>query len=151
MYPTLPNGGWSITVELHFYLLLPVLLWLFRRWSHSLLVLVLASSVFRLWLLKTQGNVQGLAYFTLIGHLDQFLLGIWVTQFRESLARRHLVAVCIFLAFAAIYWRFDAQGGFYGPPGRLTWVWLPTVEIRAAAVNPPIDLALHRGASEARE
>jgi len=28
--PTLPNGGWSITVEFHFYLILPILLFLTR-------------------------------------------------------------------------------------------------------------------------
>ena len=28
LIPSWPNGGWSITVELHFYVLLPVLLWL---------------------------------------------------------------------------------------------------------------------------
>ena len=26
IFPTLPNGGWSITVEFHFYIILPVLL-----------------------------------------------------------------------------------------------------------------------------
>ena len=31
VYPSLPNGGWSITVEMHFYLFLPVFLTIFLR------------------------------------------------------------------------------------------------------------------------
>ena len=33
IYPTWPGGAWSITVELHFYLIFPLLLFLARRLS----------------------------------------------------------------------------------------------------------------------
>lgn len=42
--PTLPNGGWSITVESHFYLSLPVLLLLSRRWEYFWFVYFLQPS-----------------------------------------------------------------------------------------------------------
>src|SRR5262245_14811077 len=41
--PTWPNGGWSVAVELHFYLILPLLLWLARRSSALLLAVVAAG------------------------------------------------------------------------------------------------------------
>lgn len=44
VFPTLPNGGWSITVEFHFYLLLPLLLWLSRR-SKTLPIVLIALAV----------------------------------------------------------------------------------------------------------
>ena len=31
IFPTLPYGAWSITVEFQFYLVLPLLLWMIRR------------------------------------------------------------------------------------------------------------------------
>src|SRR5688572_7289915 len=45
--PTLPNGGWSITVEGHFYVLLPILLWLFRKSPRYLLLFLLAAILLR--------------------------------------------------------------------------------------------------------
>ena len=127
-FPTLPNGGWSITVEFHFYLLLPILLWLLAKSRHSLLVLILAAVGFRFWYWQTYGDVQGLAYFTLVGHIDQFLFGMLATQWRGRLANRHLLAASLFVAFAMFYWRFDLHGGFYGTRGSSMWVWLPTLE-----------------------
>ena len=49
--PTLPNGGWSITVEFHYYLVLPLLLWLLRRSRWLLLCVVAVAMVLRysLW------------------------------------------------------------------------------------------------------
>ena len=43
IFPTLPNGGWSITVEFHFYLLIPLLLWLIRKSKYLLFVVLLLA------------------------------------------------------------------------------------------------------------
>lgn len=40
LFPTLPNGGWSITVESHFYLVLPFLLYLSNRSNVRLLMAI---------------------------------------------------------------------------------------------------------------
>lgn len=50
--PTLPNGGWSITVEFHFYLILPALLWIFRRHGALALSVILAAIMLRFCLLE---------------------------------------------------------------------------------------------------
>ena len=38
--PTLPNGGWSIAIEFHFYLLLPFLLYIARKSKYSLFIAI---------------------------------------------------------------------------------------------------------------
>ena len=132
--PTLPNGGWSIAVELHFYVLLPVLMWLFARSRMSLLGIIVAAVLFRGWYFQTHGSVQTLAYFTIVGHLDQFLLGMWGTQLRPLMAGRHRIAAGVLIAFLLAYWRFDVVGGFYNSASSPLWVLLPTVEGLAYAL-----------------
>jgi peptidoglycan/LPS O-acetylase OafA/YrhL len=45
--PTWPNGGWSTTVEMHFYLLLPMILWLRRQWRQSMVCVLIGSVILR--------------------------------------------------------------------------------------------------------
>lgn len=135
--PTWSNGGWSITVELHFYLLLPLLLWLGRKSRWLLPATILVAIVFRAWLLHERGEVQSLAYFTLVGRIDQFLLGMIAFQCRPWLAGRHLVGLATLAGFMYFYGQFDAHGGFaknYPSPSAL-WVFMPTIEGFAYAVG----------------
>jgi peptidoglycan/LPS O-acetylase OafA/YrhL len=87
--PTLSNGGWSITAEFHFYLLLPFLLFLSKKRKYSLILVLIAAVIFRFFLYQELGQVQTLSYWTIIGRIDQFLLGIIAYQFRSYFAGKH--------------------------------------------------------------
>jgi peptidoglycan/LPS O-acetylase OafA/YrhL len=132
VFPTLPNGGWSITVEFHYYLLLPAFLWMLRKSKALPLAIVLAAIAMRSILHYANGEIQSLAFWTIIGRVDQFALGMLFFQFRSRLARRHVVALAIFIAFTLFYCYFDAQGGFYQNPSYPSpsriWIVLPTIE-----------------------
>lgn len=130
--PSWPNGGWSIAVELHFYLLLPLLLWLCAKSPVWLLALLVLALGLRTLLWHTQGEVQFLAYFTIIGRIDQFVLGMLACHWRKFFTNKHGIALTISLAFALFYWWFTRSGGFYlrpsfPSPGRL-WIVLPMIE-----------------------
>lgn len=76
LFPTWPFGTLSITIELHFYLLFPLLLFLFRRQVAFLLLAVVAGAIlarFDWW--RTFGEAQHIAYWTVVGRTDQFVLG----------------------------------------------------------------------------
>lgn len=137
--PTLPNGGWSITVEFHFYALLPLLFWLSRKSKLSLLALVFAALALRSYLHHEQGEVQSLAFWTIVGRLDQFLLGMLAYQYRNRFVKRHVLAIAGAIAFAFFYWFFDLLGGFYSNPSYPSsspiWVLLPTLEGMAYALG----------------
>ena len=136
--PSLPNGGWSITVEFHFYLMLPVLLFLTDKWKYSLIFVLLAAVIMRVMLHQELGQIQDLSFHTIIGRVDQFLLGILGYQFRKNISRKHFLAFSTFLIFAAFYWYFDSKGGFYVSPSypspSLIWIYLPTIEGTAYAL-----------------
>ena len=137
IYPSLPNGGWSITIELHFYVLLPLLLALITRspW-HALAILALATTL-RAAIYLMQGSVQHEAYFTLAGRIDQFTLGI--LAYRMGLGQRmgnktiFVVGTCFLLFYA---W-FDAHGGFMRSPGdpspQPLWIVMSSIEGAACA------------------
>lgn len=130
--PSLPNGGWSITAEFHFYLMLPILLYLSDK-SIYLLLLVLGISVASKTMLHQElGQIQTLSYWTIIGRIDQFILGILAFQFRKYMARKHMLAFCVLLAFSYFYWYFDILGGFYKNPSYPSpskiWVYMPAIE-----------------------
>lgn len=131
--PSLPNGGWSVTVEVQFYIVLPVLLWLVYRFGSAvLLCLLLISIAFKAILFLNDGTVQLLSYLTLLGRLDQLLLGMWAAFALRN--RRIPVSLLVFLAliFVAIYQVFDSCGGFYGcggfPSKNPIWIFLPAIE-----------------------
>jgi len=139
LFPTLPNGGWSITVEFHYYVILPLFLWMLtksRLWPLSIIV---AAIALRLFLYHQRGEIQTLAYYTIIGRIDQFALGMLVYQFRSHFAGRHVTAVFSIVAFMMFYWYFDLQGGFYQNPSYPStspiWVLLPTIEGIAYAIS----------------
>ncbi len=132
VWPTLPNGGWSITTEFHFYLLLPLLLWLAARWRGNLLVLVGVAVLIRTALYLATGQIQNLAYWTIVGRIDQFTLGMVAFLYSREISRRPLVVVASSLAFMAFWWWFDWAGGFYALPSypstHPVWIVLPTFE-----------------------
>jgi peptidoglycan/LPS O-acetylase OafA/YrhL len=68
---------WSIWVELQFYLLFPFLIMFARRYGSRYLWGVLALMfVFRALVFAASGEVRYIAYETLFGRLDQFVVGM---------------------------------------------------------------------------
>ena len=68
---------WSIAVELHFYLLFPLLLVCVQKWGWKvLLVLILALLVVRAGAYFAGADMRVLSYWTIVGRLDQFVLGM---------------------------------------------------------------------------
>jgi len=130
--PIQENGIWSITVEFHFYLVLPLLLYLLHKSKYSLWIIVCCAILFRLYLHQEFGQLQYLAYWTIVGRIDQFLLGMIAYQMRDYIKGRHFLVLAGFTAFSIFYWYFDRAGGFYNnpsyPSNRLVWVYLPTFE-----------------------
>jgi peptidoglycan/LPS O-acetylase OafA/YrhL len=132
IYPTLPNGGWSITAEVHFYLVLPFILLLLRRNVAWVALIVLAAILLRTGIYFYRGEVQTPAYWTIIGRGDQFILGVVAFSLRSHIAKRHVLMFGLFIFFAVFYWYFDKLGGFYNSPSYPSpyaiWIVMPTVE-----------------------
>jgi peptidoglycan/LPS O-acetylase OafA/YrhL len=137
LLPTWPNGGWSITVEAHFYALLPFLLAAYRRDARALVVLVASMVAVRAFLHAELGEVQSLAYSTIVGRIDQFCMGMLAFHHRGKLRGRHGVALAILLSWCAVYWWFNATGGYQGvdgfPSRRRIWIAMPLLEGMAYA------------------
>src|SRR5258706_2528157 len=70
--PTLPNGGWAITVEFHYYLVLPLFLWLLTKSKLWPLSLFVAAISLRLFFHYQRGEIPYLAFWCIIGQLAQF-------------------------------------------------------------------------------
>lgn len=130
VFPEWPNGGWSLGVELHFYLILPFLLFIQGRHPAWPLCVLAAAIILRALIFADQGNVQDAAYWTIFGRIDQFILGIYAFRFRTYLANNTAVAIGSALAIGTFYYLFDDAGGFYklDPSARAIWVLLPTLE-----------------------
>jgi len=124
--PQLPNGGWSITAEAHFYLLLPLLLAILRPRPKFVLLLVGISLALRLGLYLMGKDIQLLAYSTIIGRFDQFALGMAAYYLRQEINGR--LALAALAALWSAYAAFDWMGGYYMFPSPAVWIFLPAVE-----------------------
>jgi peptidoglycan/LPS O-acetylase OafA/YrhL len=127
--PTWPNGAWSITVEIHCYLLFPALLALQRRgtaWP-SLVVAAMVAIRTAIWL--HDGSLYPIGYDTIVGRLDQFVIGMMV---EDVTARRRGTALKLGLALAVVafvgFWHVvNLRGGLATATSPL-WIVLPPLQ-----------------------
>jgi len=138
IFPTWPNGGWSIAVEFHFYLLFPFLLMLGKRmaWGSALIILGATTLRFGIALSDIEGlEIREIAYKSIIGRIDQFILGILFATFGEKLVGRHGVAVFTLLSLLAGFFAFNTIGGYYGDEQyHKVWIFSLTLEGFAYAI-----------------
>ena len=123
---------WAISVEFHFYLLFPLLhRALARRGVRKVLVLVLFMISIRAAGYFFVSNVNELAYSSLLGRLDQFLIGMagaqvfaaWGEDFQRR--ARQMLLPMIFVCCAALF-LYNRLGGH---PAAAFWkVFWPTTE-----------------------
>jgi peptidoglycan/LPS O-acetylase OafA/YrhL len=130
--PTLPNGAWSVVVEFHYYLLLPLILWVGNKSRWAPLAFLGLGMALRVATYFWLGEAQQLAYLTLMGRIDQFVLGMLAFWFRDRFAGRDRLAMLVGGGFLLFWYWFDLQGGFYGPEGYPSrsplWIVLTTIE-----------------------
>ena len=73
---------WTIAVEFQFYLVFPFLLAMMNaRGAGALLLLVAVALMARTFALTTDTNIRDLSYWTIVGRIDQFLLGMLIARF----------------------------------------------------------------------
>ena len=135
-FPAWPPGTWSIVVEFHFYLVFPALLVLQRVHRVWPLMAVLAISIaLRTLLWQAFGEVQWLAYWTIIGCIDLFVIGmLWHELAGKALvrARPGLVAAGAVIAIIGLWHVFNSLGGFYNlggyPSPSALWIVIPALQ-----------------------
>jgi peptidoglycan/LPS O-acetylase OafA/YrhL len=134
--------AWSVLMEFQFYFMFPFLLVFARRLGSRYLIGLLVLFIgIRLLVLVDKQTVHELAYFSIFGHMDQFLCGmvagLALKSSDSSTRGGTLDAIGFAVSVAAIalfYWWFNAQGGFYDfqggkyPIKGMIWVYLPTIE-----------------------
>ena len=124
--PIWPNGGWSIAVELQFYILLPVLLAMSRNSVWPLIATLAVAIAVRAGVHVERGNLQDFAYWTLGGRIDQFVIGIVVWRLRAYM--RPWLCAALFVGFVLFWWSIDIAGGQYGSRDSVVWTIQTTVE-----------------------
>lgn len=130
--PTWHSGGWSVAVELHFYLLFPAILWLQRgHRTGALIALFMVALLTRFAVWSITGSVQAFSYWTIGGCIDLFLAGmLWHELSKREMIRRHAgwLFTCTLIALIAVWHAFNTTGGFYGTTDSPLWIVLPTLQ-----------------------
>ncbi|RZL09060.1 MAG: acyltransferase [Rubrivivax sp.] len=127
--PTWPNGAWSVTVELHFYLLMPLLLALVRAPRAFWLMALAAPVLMRLALYLEHPVITNLSNFTLIGHIDHFIIGMMSARVAALATGRHKAFMAATVAYLAYFWyhdHLDAAVGSLKPES--LWIYHALIE-----------------------
>lgn len=128
---------WTIWVELQFYLIFPFLILFVRRYGSRYLVGVLGLLlVLRVLVFAASGEVRYIAYETLFGRLDQFVVGmllgrLWLAQGKDAPSTKPTMHCLWLLPISALLLGgvhlFSLQVGFAELKSPLWTVW-PLVE-----------------------
>ena len=148
VFPTWPRGTWSVSIELHFYLLFPFLLLLARRYGPlALLTIVAAAMLIRFDWWRTYGEAQHIAYWTIAGRIDQFVFGMLFAMMPVPRNALRWIGGLAFAAFLVLWDQFDRMGGFHhfdgSPSPSPLWIFIPTAE----AITWGSLIALYDGAT----
>ncbi|CAN7146904.1 acyltransferase [Phenylobacterium sp. LjRoot219] len=128
VWPVWDNGCWSVAVELQFYLLLPALLFAFRRAPAAALGIVVLAAAARWALFEGGADLQFFAYYSLLGRIDQFVLGIFAWKLLQGRPVPLPVFALGFGGFLVALHGFNLAGGHVGTAASPLWIWWPTVE-----------------------
>ncbi len=128
---------WSIAVEWHFYLLFPLLLLAVQKWGWPVLcILILCFISIRLIAWFQGADMRKLSYWSIVGRIDQFLLGMLAAMYyrKKFVAGRVLdyLAIAGFGLVLMLLFGFNQLGG--GGSNNYLWILWPTVEASAWAV-----------------
>ena len=131
--PTWPKGTWSVSIELQFYLVFPLLLLLLRKHGPFAMLAVVAYALairFDWW--RTFGETEHLAYWTILGRIDQFVFGMLFALTPISPRVRRIIAGVSGAAFLLLWHAFDRQGGYWNHGNAAStdplWIVIPTIE-----------------------
>lgn len=129
--------GWSLLIEVQFYAVFPFIVLLVRKYSPLYLVgLVGLFLGIRILVWIDREHVKDLAYWTIFGRADQFLLGMlsaylckWIAAQRDT---RNLNFAASFIIGAVgivlFYAWFNERGGYYRQEDDAQWSFIPLVE-----------------------
>lgn len=153
-----PGVGWSVIVEMQFYLLFPFLVSFVRTNGLAyLLALVALLLMVRGAAFVGQGTVQAVAYATIFGRLDQFAFGMMAAHLVLSGNRKSSMLIAgLGLAGASLtVYCLKSLGGYYGSPTTMSlafWIACPDLEgiSYAALIAGYVASGRGRGAFEGR-
>lgn len=137
------NGGaftfvfWSIAVEWHFYLLFPLLILLVKQYGWKILPgLILLFLFVRLGFYFQEADMRNLSYWTIIGRIDQFLIGMlaglyYAEKFQQGKRLDYVAVAGAILVLLGLF-IFNQFGG--GGSNNYLWIFWPTVEAACWAI-----------------
>jgi rhamnosyltransferase len=126
--PVWENGCWSIAAELQFYALLPVLFLTFRWSPAAVVVIIVAALAGRTLAYAAGGDLKTLAYYSLVGRIDQFVLGMATWRMVRDRRVAGSLFVVGFSTFLVALHAFDLAGGLVGLGPSPAWIVWPTIE-----------------------
>lgn len=127
---------WTIAVEFQFYLIFPFLVtFLFRYGARYIVAIVVLAVFVRSYCYLADGSVRDAAYWTILGRIDQFCVGMLAAIVYAGGGRVFARKFALPLGFVLIYaWIFFFEkitgGGYYadGAEFRAVWIVSPTLE-----------------------
>jgi peptidoglycan/LPS O-acetylase OafA/YrhL len=124
----LPGNSWSVMIEIQCYLLLPLLVYFYSKNLKYIYVCLIISLLVKIVIYSLLGSIQIVSYYSLLGRIDQFILGFIAS--RWMIGRK--TSFYIFVLFTLFWYFFDSKGGFYNggifPSESIVWVFIPFIE-----------------------
>jgi len=127
---------WAVKIELQCYLLFPALLWLMKNKGATALVsvLFLVIALRCLSILSTGASPRDLSYWTLLGRIDQFVIGMLAAQYLRQVGLYRLppigfvAGISLALGMLVIFnqvggWRIESFWRVFYPTLEAT-VWM---------------------------
>lgn len=126
---------WTVAAEFQFYLIFPFLHRFLDRFGSAYAVgLIALLLLLRGLIFAVYGTVQDLAYHTLFGRLDQFLIGMVLGRVYSRkiglFSHPIYLAAAVAIVLLVVQW-FGAKGGFFGrgfPSAEALWIYWPAAE-----------------------